>query len=157
MTRDFTATTFIVQDGRTLLLFHRKIGAWFPPGGHIDPNELPDEAACREVLEETGLEVRLLSPRMPLGDVEVLGRPECILLENITPDHQHIDLIYFARVVGGALSVSDHEAEGFRWCDHDDLGDSAIHEDIRVLGREAIARVNGASETAPLAQMSQKD
>ena len=95
MTRDFTATTFVVQDDRTLLLFHRKIGAWFPPGGHIDPDELPDDAARREVREETGLEVELLSSRRPLGEVEVLGRPECILLEDISDDHQHIDLIYY--------------------------------------------------------------
>lgn len=57
LTRDFTATTFVVHERRTLLLLHRKLGAWFPPGGHIDPNELPDEAALREVREETGLEV----------------------------------------------------------------------------------------------------
>ena len=157
MTRDFTATTFVVQDGCTLLLFHRKIGAWFPPGGHIDPHELPDDAACREVREETGLEVELLSPRMPLGDVEVLGRPECILLEQISPDHQHIDLIYYARVVGGTLSVNDQEANSHRWCSPDDLADKTIHEDIRVLGREAIARVEGADETPPLRTTTQQE
>jgi ADP-ribose pyrophosphatase YjhB (NUDIX family) len=155
MTRDFTATTFVVLDGRTLLLFHRKIGAWFPPGGHIDPNELPDDAARREVREETGLDVELLSSRMALGEVEVLGRPECVLLEQINPDHQHIDLIYYARVVGGALTVSDRESEDYRWCDHADLGDEAIHEDIRILGREAIARVDGGRETPPMRLTSQ--
>ena len=157
MTRDFTATTFVVQDDRTLLLFHRKIGAWFPPGGHIDPDELPDDAARREVREETGLEVELLSSRRPLGEVEVLGRPECILLEDISDDHQHIDLIYYARVTGGALSVSDAEASGFRWCSLEDLADEALHEDIRVLGREAIARVGEASETPPLSTTAHKE
>ena len=63
VTRDFTATTFVVQEGRTLLLRHKKLGLWLPPGGHIDPNELPDDAARREVLEESGLEVELISDR----------------------------------------------------------------------------------------------
>ena len=122
-----------------------------------DPDELPDDAARREVREETGLEVELLSSRRPLGEVEVLGRPECILLEDISDDHQHIDLIYYARVTGGALSVSDAEASGFRWCSLEDLADEAIHEDIRVLGREAIARVGEASETPPLSTTAHKE
>lgn len=141
MTRDFTATTFVVRHARTLLLNHKKIGAWLPPGGHIDPNELPDDAALREVREETGLEVVLLSPRNRLGTVEVLGRPECILLEQISEDHQHIDLIYFARVTGGSLEVAEAEAHGHGWYSYDDLENELIHEDIRVLGRRAIERV----------------
>ena len=140
-TRDFTATTFVVDDGRTLLIYHKKIGAWFPPGGHIDLDELPDEAAIREVREETGLDVRLVSGRSKLGDVEVLSQPECILLEQITPTHQHIDLIYFARITGGALEINDSEADGYRWCSREDLEDRDIRQDIRTLGCRAIDRV----------------
>jgi 8-oxo-dGTP pyrophosphatase MutT (NUDIX family) len=61
LTRDFTATTFVVHENRTLLLHHRKLAMWLPPGGHIDPHELPDQAALREVREESGLEVELLT------------------------------------------------------------------------------------------------
>jgi ADP-ribose pyrophosphatase YjhB (NUDIX family) len=142
LTRDFTATTFVVHEGRTLLLLHRKLGEWFPPGGHIDPNELPDEAAVREVLEETGLEVELLTAGWPLGHVRVLPQPYCILLEDISPDHQHIDLIYFARVRGGSLAHSEREAHGARWLTWDELADPEINEDIRELGRRAIELCN---------------
>jgi ADP-ribose pyrophosphatase YjhB (NUDIX family) len=146
VTRDFTATTFVVHEGRTLLLHHRKLDAWFPPGGHIDPHELPDAAAVREVLEESGLEVELV----PAGGahlaglptdyagVRVLPQPYCILLEDITPGHQHIDLIYFARVSGGSLLHSEREAQGARWLTWDELAAPEIHEDIRELGRRAI-------------------
>src|SRR5690348_3990094 len=92
ITRDFTATTFIVHAQRTLLLHHRKLGMWLPPGGHIDAHELPDQAALREVREESGLEVELLSQGRLLGRVYVLPQPYCILLEKISPGHQHIDL-----------------------------------------------------------------
>jgi len=137
-TRDFTSTTFVVQGSRTLLILHRKIGKWFPPGGHIDPHELPCEAAVREVREETGLEVELLSERSQLGDVGVLSRPECILLEPIQDGHEHVDLIYFARVVGGAMNVSVDEADDWRWCSLEDLDDPVIPIDIRHLGKRAI-------------------
>ncbi len=138
ISRDFTATTFIVQDDCTLLLLHRKLGRWFPPGGHIDAHELPHAAALREVYEETGFEVCLLSKGSQLGSVGVLPQPVCILLETITDDHQHIDLIYFARVVGGQLAPSAREICLARWFSWSELGEPHIAEDIRVLGRQAI-------------------
>jgi ADP-ribose pyrophosphatase YjhB (NUDIX family) len=138
ITRDFTATTFVVQDGCTLLLLHRKLGKWFPPGGHIDPHELPDHAAVREVREESGLDVELLARCGTLGHVHVLPQPYCILLEDISPGHQHIDLIYFACVRGGSLMHAEREAHAARWFTWEALDDPEIAEDIRELGRRAI-------------------
>jgi len=138
ITRDFTATTFVVDEQRTLLLHHRKLGMWLPPGGHIDPHELPDQAALREVREESGLEVELLAQGGKLGKVPVLPQPHCILLEDISPGHQHIDLIYFARVCGGSLAHAEREAHAARWFSWEELADPEIAEDIRELGRRAI-------------------
>ena len=141
LTRDFTATTFVVRDGRTLLIYHKQIRDWLPPGGHLHPNELPCDAAVREVREETGLEVEIASPRSRLGHVEVLRRPECILLEQLEDGHQHIDLIYFGRVVGGRLRIAEDEAEDYRWYTAESLGSPDIAEDVRYLGRRAIEEV----------------
>ena len=138
ITRDFTATTFVVHERRTLLLLHRKLNMWLPPGGHIDPHELPDEAAIREVREEAGLEVELLMTGSVLGNVRVLPQPYCILLEDIAPGHQHIDLIYFARVRGGVLNPSERETQAARWVTWEELDAPDISEDIRELGRRAI-------------------
>src|SRR3954453_11174183 len=98
--RDFTVAVFVVHDERVLLHFHRKLNRWLPPGGHIEPNELPDEAAVREVFEKTSVIAALL----PEGGLDLfapglpaqLCRPAGIQLEDIAPEHQHIDLIYFA-------------------------------------------------------------
>ena len=147
ITRDFTATTFVVHEGRTLLLLHRKLGKWFPPGGHIDPHELPDHAAIREVYEETGLEVQLLVQGHQLGPVRVLPQPFCILLEDIGPGHQHIDLIYFARVSGGSLAYAERAAHAARWLTWEALDDIEIAEDIRELGRRAIEMADNAGNT----------
>jgi ADP-ribose pyrophosphatase YjhB (NUDIX family) len=58
------------SDGRVLLVFETESDAWSTPGGAVDVDECPEDAACREVLEETGLTVRLE------GIAAVLGGPE---------------------------------------------------------------------------------
>jgi 8-oxo-dGTP pyrophosphatase MutT (NUDIX family) len=145
VTRDFTVATFVLHDGKVLLLWHRKLSMWLPPGGHIDPNELPDEAAVREVKEETGLDVVLLSqpsmPPMP-GPLQ-LARPEGIQLEDISPGHQHIDLIYFARPVDPAAvrPVANDEVDRVGWYARGDLGRIDLTEEVRAWVERALERV----------------
>ena len=92
--RHFTVAVFVVWEGRVLLHRHRKLDMWLPPGGHIEQDELPDEAAVREVLEETDLWVELVGEkREDVSDPVQLCRPAGVQLENIGPGHQHIDLI----------------------------------------------------------------
>ena len=141
ITRDWAATTFVVHEGRTLLLLHRKLGKWLPPGGHIDPHELPDIAALREVHEETGLGVALLDAGEPLGTVKRLAQPLCILQETIAPEHEHIDLIYVARVLQGELRHAPEESHEARWYTAEELCGNEVAADVAALGRQAIALV----------------
>lgn len=56
-----TASAFLFHQGKVLLVKHQKLKQWLGPGGHIDENELPHEAAVREFLEETGLQIKVYS------------------------------------------------------------------------------------------------
>ena len=67
ITRDFTATTFVVHEGATLLLWHKKMQAWLPPGGHIDRANCPKKPPSAKCGEETGLTVELLVPTRAMG------------------------------------------------------------------------------------------
>jgi 8-oxo-dGTP pyrophosphatase MutT (NUDIX family) len=58
--RHFTVAVFVVWEGKVLLHLHRKLAMWLPPGGHVERDEIPDDAAVREVFEETGLNVELV-------------------------------------------------------------------------------------------------
>lgn len=130
--RDLTVVVLVVRDERVLLHWHEKLGRWLPPGGHIEPHELPDEAAIREVAEETGVRAVLLSsPLNPVhapGQPRQLARPLGIQLANIGEEHQHIDLVYLARGEtggnGAGVWVSRTELDGLElteevraWCD----------------------------------------
>jgi 8-oxo-dGTP pyrophosphatase MutT (NUDIX family) len=105
MLRQFTATVYLFQDDKVLLHRHAKLGKWLPPGGHLEANETPPEAARREVLEETGLEIEFLTQEnlwVSAPNACSIERPFLCLLEEIppfgnTPAHQHIDSIFLAK------------------------------------------------------------
>lgn len=138
--RHFTVAVFVVQDGKVLLHLHRKLGMWLPPGGHIEPGELPDDAAVREVFEETGLRVDLVGERR--GDVDdpvQLRRPAGVQLENIGPGHQHIDLIYFARPTGPATIHHDFSADKVGWYGPGDWDAMDVNAEVRGWCERALA------------------
>ncbi len=141
ITRHFTATTFIVHDDKVLLHLHRKQQLWLPPGGHIERDELPQEAARREIEEETGLQLRLhsegeASSLEAVMECGVVPQPAFILVEDINPFHQHVDFIYFAAVPpGDTLPIN----EGFHWLSLSDLhGREGVPENVREGARRAI-------------------
>ena len=54
----YTAAGYLIHQHKVLLIKHKKLGIWLAPGGHIEPEELPHQAAEREFWEETGIRVK---------------------------------------------------------------------------------------------------
>lgn len=142
VTRDFTATAFVVWRRRVLLHRHKKLRMWLPCGGHIEPNELPDEAVKRESLEESGVAIELVGERtLPIDDPLQLVRPRGIQLEAISPGHEHIDLIYFAKPTedyDGSLLPTDPT---LGWFDAAALGELPLTEEVRHWTALALAEL----------------
>jgi 8-oxo-dGTP pyrophosphatase MutT (NUDIX family) len=98
--------TAAVLDGERLLLTKRSDnGEWCLPGGGIDPGERPAEAAEREVLEETGLTVRV---------TELLGvysNPDVVV---VYPDGNRVQIVgvlFRAEPVDGVAGLSNEVTE----------------------------------------------
>ncbi len=93
------------ETGRLLLVLRANDpgrGLWSLPGGRLEGEESPAEAAAREVYEETGLEVRVgeLLGQVTIGDYDVRD--------------------FACEVVGGQLRAGD-DALDVRWCDADEV------------------------------------
>jgi ADP-ribose pyrophosphatase YjhB (NUDIX family) len=87
-----------------LLLNHvlRPFSGWGLPGGFIEHNEAPETAICRELIEETGIELSDLT----LFRVRVVGK--------------HVEILFTARTkdVGSVLSCEIIE---LGWFDPNEL------------------------------------
>ena len=89
-----TASGFVLSPDRSsvLLVEHAKLARWLQPGGHLEPEDASfEEAARREIYEETGLEDLDYDPAMSgLFDLDV----HMIPIHNGEPEHLHYDLRY---------------------------------------------------------------
>ena len=125
---------------------------WLPPGGHIEPNELPDDAALREVEEETGVRALLIGePALDLPYPRQLARPAGIQLEDIAEGHQHIDLIYFAVAdsAGAALAPERAREQGAGWYALADLAALGANGEIQAWASLAVAAAREWQLQAP--------
>jgi 8-oxo-dGTP pyrophosphatase MutT (NUDIX family) len=144
--RHFTVAVFVVREGKVLLHRHRKLGMWLPPGGHIEEGELPDEAALREVREETGIEAELVGEkRYDIADPVQLHRPAGVQLENIGPGHQHIDLIYFARAIDPPKIGKEFADEKVGWYGPEDWDAMRVNAEVRGWCERALSALGGAN------------
>ena len=104
---------------------------WCVPKGHLEGTETSEQAAIREVYEETGLEAEILHS---LGSIyyEFAAGPRLIAK---TVHH------YLFRQVGGDLTVEldpNHEAVEARWFEVETLVESLAHENERRIARAVL-------------------
>lgn len=115
------ATCIVERDGRVLMVrraIQPGMGLWSMPGGYVDRGEVVEEAAAREVLEETGLRVKV----------------EGLLGLFSQRDHPVMVAAFAAREVGGAIEAGPEALEvGF--FSPEALPPLAFPRDQEILGR----------------------
>jgi len=154
-----TATVFVLDQrglgARLLFVRHTKgglAGLWLPPGGHVETDERPDEAAVREVREETGLAVALIDlapagyPLQPGDGVERLPQPHHVQIEDIValpgePAHRHLDFIFVAAVQGPATDMVAETGRPARWMRADELDAWPLVPDARLWAQVILAEL----------------
>ncbi len=105
---------------------------WTIPKGHLEPGESSEDAAVREVREETGIEARV---EERLGDVtywfarrDEHGKPVRIFKRV---------RFFFMRATGGRFADRDEEMDAVQWFPLDEAERTVSFENERALVRRA--------------------
>lgn len=120
------STVVYAERGDEILLLQRAEGSalageWFLPGGMVEPDEDPEDAARRELLEESGLEIE--------GELEMIG---CYRM--FVYGHDVLQLSYRGTVAERDVAVS-HEHTAARWVKPRDMRDLLTDEVIATIAR----------------------
>jgi 8-oxo-dGTP pyrophosphatase MutT (NUDIX family) len=105
---------------------------WCLPKGHLELDETPEQAAVREIEEETGITGRI---------VEGLGTIDYWFSVEGKRVHKHVHH-YLLLATGGALSTEgdpDHEAIDVAWVPLQELDERLAFPNERRIAREATA------------------
>jgi 8-oxo-dGTP pyrophosphatase MutT (NUDIX family) len=123
-----TASGLVVKNDKALLIFHPYIKQWFQPGGHIDDQEEPIEAAIREVFEETGVVCESLNGLLHPIDIdlhEIPANPK-----KGEGAHLHIDLLFALQVIEERDSPEDIQKA---WVPFDQITSPRIKRALQKL------------------------
>lgn len=93
------------ENGRILLTRRADNGQWCLPGGAMEPGESAAEACEREVLEETGLNVRV--KRL----VGLYSHPDQLVVYADGGKFQIVAIHFEAEIIGGELGLSNETSD----------------------------------------------
>jgi len=130
-----TAVSISILDVDRRLLLGRDVemNFWTLPGGAVDPNEQPADAAVRECFEETGLLVRLDAL------IGVFGGPEFLV------QYPNGDVTYYTTaafrgsIVGGSHAPLDGELSDLRYFSQSECDSLDMSPSSRLISRQAFA------------------
>ena len=130
-TRPFLAVSVAVWRDKKVLLARRArppfTAIWSFPGGIVETGERLEEAAAREVREETGLDVEITG---------AIDRAEVIRRDDAGKVERHYVIIVFAGRYTGGEPVAGDDAEAVRWFDMDEVGGYELTPDTaRIIKR----------------------
>ena len=99
------AILIVDSDNRLLLLKRSDNGCWGLPGGAVEPGEIVETAARREVREETGLEIDAMSL------FGVFSGPELFYRYPNGDEVHNVTIIYMVRDLCGEVRLNCEHTE----------------------------------------------
>lgn len=129
---DYCASAIVINpvNKKILLVKHNIFNKWVQPGGHIEQNESPEEAAIRETYEETSIKIKLLGERFPRSTDYI--RPLSIQ-KNERNGKIHLDFFYIGIPEGSHKPIPDiNEVSQANWFTRKELDEIDVFPDIKI-------------------------
>jgi XTP/dITP diphosphohydrolase len=145
--RHWTASAIVLHpaEDKVLLIDHVKSGLLLYPGGHLAAAETLAEAAIREVREETGLDVEIVTGPLFQHDAVTTHPVPFLIIEAMAADpvngpHRHIDANYVCRATTELIGQLDQtEVTGARWVSPVSMRDLNVPPELPAITEAAIA------------------
>jgi 8-oxo-dGTP diphosphatase len=122
-----TSTAIIPFPNNKILLIKRKTipfrNYWALPGGRMDPGETIEQTIVREVKEETGLDVEVVSV---VGEYVEKGAREGV-------EYEYYPTCFVVKPVGGELLKQDSEIQELKAFNLNDLPKSLAFEHEKMI------------------------
>lgn len=152
----FTASGILIHQNRVLLIKHKKLQVWLNPGGHLEGDEVPHQAAEREFFEETGVKVRAINPfkmpEVPNTECQFFPAPFSINLHWVSHENyerrlagkshdplwsrgceQHYNTMHLVTPVEGVEFQQNHqETEGIAWYNRDEVHKLEMYDEVKA-------------------------
>jgi 8-oxo-dGTP pyrophosphatase MutT (NUDIX family) len=135
-----SAGGLVVLGSRILLISTQAGRRWQLPKGHIEEGETPEQAAVREVREETGVTSRVVAP-LPGVEYWFVERGAHRI-------HKQVDYFLLDYLSGDTADFDPHEVSGAEWFSWEEgLAKLSFENERRVVETaRAIAAPDGVTE-----------
>ena len=144
-TNHFTVTGIVFNSSKqVLLIYHKNLQVWLPPSGHIEENELPDDAVLRIIYKESEIKAEILlnKQEFSLSDnySRGLNRPFTVLLENIEGDwsHNHIDMVYICKAENDDLNLQKSGTGDIGWFSLEQINELNLYKNVKITIKKAV-------------------
>jgi len=144
---DIVVAGYVTDGERIVLIHHKKLNKWLPFGGHIEQDEIPDDALRREAKEELDIEIEFMHyPQPRRGNQREYASPFYQNKHRIKEGHAHYCLYYLCRLKPGEIIKPNlEEMEEYRWVGEEDLArlNPPLDEGGIATSREALRLARG--------------
>ena len=153
LNKHFVATGFVMNldHSKMLMVHHKKLNKWAAPGGHIEADETPTEAALREIFEETGVKATILENENAqlcpkIGTETQLTTPYVMLSEyvpehGVVKAHYHLDFVFLCEAdENERIERQEIEVNEVKWMTWQEIMEINTFDSIKNFAKSMISK-----------------
>jgi len=123
---EISCGAYVIDNDKVLMVKHKNGGHWDFPKGHMEQGETKEQTAIREVLEETGIEIKIISDKQYKNSY----KPKMNIQKEV--------IFFEALPIGGTLKNQESEVSDIEWVELDNVLEKLTYENSKKTFRKFI-------------------